>query len=58
MKSADWNERNGERSEDLQLAFLLPHLEQPVGASEIPARDGGQDEAMSGVKEAWTSKSV
>jgi len=27
MKSADWNERNGERSEDLQLAFLLPHLE-------------------------------
>lgn len=58
MKSADWNERNGERSEELQLAFLLPHLEWPVGTLEIPARDSGQDEAMSGIKEAWTSKSV
>lgn len=50
MRPGGWNWRNGGRSEDLQLACLLPWLELPVGASARPVGAGGKDQAMSGGK--------
>lgn len=47
MRPGDWTWRNGQRDEDLQLAYLLPCSEMPVGSHGVPCGVGASGKAMS-----------
>lgn len=46
MRLGVWVFRNGGKSEDLKLAYLVYWLEQSVGFQEVPVGVKGYDKAM------------
>lgn len=44
MSLCDWTWRNGGRGKVLQVVYMFPWSEWPVGSQEVPAGVGGWDE--------------